>query len=77
MFIGIVKKRLHIGFEDPDEVTVPEEEIITEFKRIRNEILRNLFTFYNTKINNYEKYYKVITRHSDTAIGNEFLCSEK
>ena len=49
-FIGKVKNRLHIGFEDPDEVTGTEEEILSEFIRIRNEILVDFFRFYNLNI---------------------------
>ena len=52
MFTGIVKNRLHIGFEDPDEATGTAEEILDEFKRIRDQILRDFFAFYNIKIKN-------------------------
>jgi len=51
VFFGEVKERLHIGFEDPDELTGTDEEIIKEFRRIRDEILRDLFTFYQKNIN--------------------------
>ena len=37
-FNGIVKNRLHIGFEDPSDATGTEEYIMSEFRRIRNEI---------------------------------------
>lgn len=46
VFIGKVKNILHIGFEDPDELTGTEEEIFNEFRRIRNEILRDFFSFW-------------------------------
>ena len=49
-FTGSVKNRLHIGFEDPDEVTGTEEAILNEFRRIRDEILRDFFAFYKTKV---------------------------
>ncbi len=45
-FTGKVKHKLHIGFEDPDQVTGTEQEIISEFRRIRDEILRDFFSFY-------------------------------
>jgi len=51
MFTGTVKKRLHIGFEDPADATGTEDEIISQFRKIRDEILRDFFTFYNTKLN--------------------------
>ena len=37
-FNGTVKNRLHIGFEDPSDATGTEEYIMSEFRRIRNEI---------------------------------------
>ncbi len=49
-FTGKVKNRLHIGFEDPADATGSDEEITNEFRRIRDEILRDFFTFYNKKI---------------------------
>lgn len=50
VFTGRVKQHLHIGFEDPVDATGTEEEILGEYRRIRDEILRDFFTFYNTKI---------------------------
>ena len=50
VFIGKVKKQFHIGFEDPDKVTGTEEQTLNEFRRIRNEILIDFFTFYNKNI---------------------------
>ena len=38
VFLGDVKQQLHIGFEDPAEATGTEEEILEEFRRIRDEI---------------------------------------
>lgn len=37
-FTGIVKTRLHIGFDDPDAFTGTEEQILEEFRRVRDEI---------------------------------------
>ncbi|MGV6828687.1 MAG: arsenate reductase ArsC [Flavobacteriales bacterium] len=50
MFTEKVKNKLHIGFEDPDEATGTEQEILLEFRSIRDEILRDFFAFYQTKI---------------------------
>jgi len=46
-FMGKVKHRLHIGFEDPADATGTEEEILTEFRKIRDEIKRDFVEFYN------------------------------
>lgn len=45
-FVGNVKNRVHIGFEDPAHAIGTEEEILNEFRRIRNEILKDFYTFY-------------------------------
>jgi arsenate reductase len=50
VFSGKVKKNIHIGFEDPADATGTEEEITNEFRKIRDEILRDFFTFYNKHI---------------------------
>ncbi len=50
IFTGEVKNRLHIGFEDPADATGTEAEILSEFKKIRDEILRDFFAFYNIEI---------------------------
>jgi arsenate reductase len=50
IFTGIVKNRLHIGFEDPANATGTEEEINAEFQKIRDEILRDFFAFYHKNV---------------------------
>lgn len=50
MFLGKVKHRIHIGFEDPADTMGTEEEILNEFRKIRDEILRDFFIFYNKNI---------------------------
>lgn len=45
IFIGEVKNQLHIGFEDPAEATGAEEEILNEFRKIRDEIKREFQKF--------------------------------
>ena len=37
MFTGEVKNRLHIGFEDPADATGTEDEINSQFQKIRDE----------------------------------------
>ncbi len=49
-FTGKVKHRLHIGFKDPAEAEGTEEEILNEFRKIRDEIERDFNKFYNEKL---------------------------
>ena len=44
-FTGDVKQNIHIGFDDPAEAIGTEEEIYGEFRRIRDEISRDMRTF--------------------------------
>lgn len=46
VFTGNVKKNIHIGFDDPADAEGTEEAIFFEFRRIRDEILRDFFTFW-------------------------------
>lgn len=50
VFLGKVKAQLHIGFEDPAEATGTEEEIMTFFRRVRDEIQHDFRKFYDEKI---------------------------
>ncbi|RMD99414.1 MAG: arsenate reductase ArsC [Calditrichaeota bacterium] len=50
VFTGKVKENLHIGFDDPAEATGTEEEILAEFRRIRDEIHARFRQFYDEKI---------------------------
>jgi len=43
VFTGEVKRRLHIGFEDPAAATGSDEEVLGTYRRIRDEI-REEFT---------------------------------
>jgi arsenate reductase len=45
VFLGEVKKQLHIGFDDPAEASGTEEEIYSEFRRIRDEIQEQMLAF--------------------------------
>ncbi len=49
-FLGDVKNHLHIGFEDPADATGTNEEILHEFRTIRDEIKRDFYTFYLEKV---------------------------
>ena len=50
LFIGKVNHRLHIGFEDPSKATGSEEFIMSEFRRVRDEIRTEFEKFYKTNI---------------------------
>ena len=52
VFIGKVKHRLHMGFEDPSHIKGSEDLILSEFRRIRDVIKREFWEFYlrNLKI---------------------------
>ncbi len=45
-FLGRVTHQLHIGFEDPAEAKGSEEYVISEFRRIRDEIKGRFLEFY-------------------------------
>ncbi len=49
-FIGKVKNRLHIGFDDPSHAIGSEEFIWSEFIRVRNEIKERFYDFYLTNL---------------------------
>jgi arsenate reductase len=49
-FMGDVKENLHIGFDDPADAVGTEEEILSEFRRVRDEIKRDFYQFYQNKI---------------------------
>jgi len=50
VFPGKVNHRLHIGFEDPSHSTGSEEFIMSEFKRVRDQIQIKLNDFYKNYI---------------------------
>lgn len=45
-FVGKVKHRLHIGFEDPAEAKGSEKEILAVFRKVRNQIMERFREFY-------------------------------
>lgn len=46
LFMGKVKHRLHIGFDDPSHATGTEEFIRSEFIRVRDEIREAFYRLY-------------------------------
>lgn len=47
VFRGKVGKRLHIGFDDPSEVEGSSDYVMSEFRRVRNEIKQAFFAFFH------------------------------
>jgi len=47
VFSGQVRHHLHIGFDDPAEATGSDEDILAEFRRIRDEIHDRFRQFYH------------------------------
>jgi arsenate reductase (thioredoxin) len=50
VFSGKVKNRLHIGFEDPSHAEGSEDYILSEFRRVRDEIKKAFNELYNNEI---------------------------
>jgi arsenate reductase len=46
VFMGDVKHRLHIGFDDPADAVGTEEEVMPVYRRVRDEIKRDFYEFY-------------------------------
>lgn len=49
-FTGKVKHRLHIGFDDPSKVNGTDEFVLSEFRRVRDEIKEKFFDLYSNEI---------------------------
>ena len=49
-FLGEVKHRIHIGFEDPADAVGTPDAILEEFRIIRNQILVAFFSFYHQQL---------------------------
>lgn len=52
MFVGNVRHRLHIGFDDPSDAMGTENFITNEFRRVRDEIKQQFAEFYKKYIYN-------------------------
>ena len=50
VFVGNVKHRLHMGYEDPSHKAGTEEYILSEFRRIRDMIKDDFFRLYQERI---------------------------
>jgi arsenate reductase (thioredoxin) len=52
VFMGRVRHRLHIGFEDPSLFKGSYVEILNEFYRIRNDIRDEFYKLYESELKN-------------------------
>ena len=50
VFMGNVKHRLHIGFDDPADAVGTEEEVMPVYRRVRDEIKKDFFEFYKKEL---------------------------
>jgi arsenate reductase (thioredoxin) len=50
VFIGDVKHRSHIGFDDPADAVGSEEEIMPVYRRVRDEIKKDFYEFYSKEL---------------------------
>ena len=50
IYVGNVKHRLHIGFDDPAEAEGTEDEVLAVFRRVRDEIKEKFCEFYESKL---------------------------
>lgn len=50
LFMGKVKHRLHIGFEDPAAITGTEDYVLNEYRRIRDLIEKEFRRFYEKNL---------------------------
>jgi len=50
VFLGEVSQLIHIGFDDPAEARGSEDEIMTIFRRVRDEIKIDFYQFYKNEL---------------------------
>jgi arsenate reductase (thioredoxin) len=50
VFMGDVKHRLHIGFDDPADAVGTEEEVMPVYRRVRDEIKKDFYEFYKKEL---------------------------
>lgn len=55
VFMGNVKHRLHIGFDDPADAFGTDEEVMPVYRRVRDEIKRDFFEFYKKELKEKQK----------------------
>ena len=50
VFLGQVKQRLHLGFEDPSQAQGSQDFIESEFRRVRDLIDHTFYNFYRQEL---------------------------
>ena len=50
VFMGNVKHRLHIGFDDPADAAGTEEEVMPVYRRVRDEIKKEFYELYKQEL---------------------------
>jgi len=50
IFYGKVKHRIHIGFDDPSLFKGTEEDVLNEFRHVRDKLKLRLFKFYEENL---------------------------
>ena len=50
VFSGNVRRRLHMGFYDPSFTTGTDEQILAEFRRVRDQIHKRFEAFYRLEL---------------------------
>jgi arsenate reductase (thioredoxin) len=59
VFIGNVKHRLHIGFDDPADAVGSEEEVMPVYRRVRDEIKKDFYEFFTQNLESKENIIKI------------------
>jgi len=54
VFIGNVKHSLHIGFDDPADAVGTEEDVMPVYRRVRDEIKKEFYEFYESNLKEQE-----------------------
>ncbi len=50
LFTGKVKNQFHIGFDDPADAVGTEEEVMPVYRRVRDEIKKDFYEFYQKEL---------------------------
>ncbi len=51
VFMGEVKERMHVGFEDPAKATGTEDEVLKVYRKVRDQIKDRFEKLYNERLN--------------------------